>query len=91
MSHIRVKTKYNVEGSYGTIEERVLYSHHNNSCDVVTYYDENGKVLFCVEDTTQNNLLDAINRLYVPQKLTGNELYEGIEYMDLQDCEKCNI
>lgn len=71
MSHVRVKTKYNVEGAYGSIEERTLYADHNNSCDIVTFYDQDGNWLLSVEDTMDNNLLDAINRLYMPFVGTG--------------------
>lgn len=82
MSHIRVKTKYQTEGAYGSIEERVLYADHNNSCDIVTFYDQDGNWLLSVEDTMDNNLLDAINRLYAPYKGTGTDykLSKDIEY-----------
>ena len=42
MSHVRVKTEYQVEGAYGSTEKKILYAHHNNSCDVVTFFDEDG-------------------------------------------------
>ena len=88
MSHLRVKTKHEVQGPYGSTELRVLYAHHNNSSDVVQFFDHNGKFLFSVDDTTKNNLFDAINRLYTPQRRDG-ELNEGIEYMDSVDNIKC--
>lgn len=65
MSHTKVKTEYDVEGPYGSIEKQVLYADHNNSSDYVTFYDGCGNWLFCVEDTRDNNMLDAINRLYL--------------------------
>jgi hypothetical protein len=66
MSRIRVKTKYNTEGIYGSTEEKILYADHNNSSDYVTYYDEDDEIIMIVPDTIDNNLLDAINRLYMP-------------------------
>ena len=65
MSHIRVKTEYDVEEPYGSTEKQVLYCDHNNSSDYVTFYDQNGGWLFCVEDTRDNNMLAAINCLYL--------------------------
>jgi len=91
MSHIRVKTTYNVEGSYGSVEKRILYADHNNSCDVVNYYTENGEFLFSVEDTMDNNLLDAINRLFAPNKSNSRELSLDVEYMNVEDYNKCKI
>ena len=44
MSHIRVKTKYYTMGAYGSVDEKVLYADLDNSCDIITYYDENGNV-----------------------------------------------
>ena len=52
MSHLRLKTKYYVEGTYGTTEERILYAHHNLTSDYVTYYDEDGDYLFTVPDSS---------------------------------------
>lgn len=85
MSHIRVKTKYLVEGSYGAREERTLYAHHNLSCDIVTFYDEDGTYMFHVEDTEKNNLYDAIKRLWAPEGV------EGVEYMTPEESKKCSI
>jgi hypothetical protein len=83
MSHIRVKTEYQVQGAYGSTEKRTLYAHHNNSCDVVTFFDEDGTYLFSVEDTMDNNLMDAINRLYA--------LDDNVQYMDADDRSKCGL
>jgi len=90
MSHIRVKTKYQVQGAYGSTEKRTLYAHHNNSCDVVTFFDEDGTYLFSVEDTIDNNLMDAINRLYAPHK-NSSELDDNVQYMDADDRSKCGL
>ena len=87
MSHYRVKTKYNEEGAYGSVDEKVLYAHHNLSCDYVTFFDENGNVIMTVPDTMDNNILDAINRLYMPFK-KDNILDEGIEFMNADDKAK---
>ncbi len=87
MSHIRVKTKYNVEGAYGSVEEKVLYADHNNSCDVIGFYDEKGEPILFVEDTMDNNLLDAINRLYMPYT-KEDKLDEGVEYYTFRPNEE---
>jgi hypothetical protein len=92
MSHYRLKTKYNVEGSWGTTEEKILYAWHNLSCDYVTFYDEDGEFIMTVPDTMDNNLLDAINKLYMPFANRGNNIIaKGVEYMDGEDCKKCGI
>lgn len=90
MSHLRVKTEYQVSGIYGSTETRTLYAHHNNSCDVVTFFDEDGMDIFSVEDTMNNNLMDAIYRLYAPRKNNG-ELKDNVQYMDVDDMSKCHI
>lgn len=81
MSHIRVKTEYQVEGPFGSTEKRILYSDHNNSTDVVNFYDENGNYIFSVQDCVENNFLDAVNRLYNPFK-PNCELDDNVQYMD---------
>ncbi len=93
MSHVRLKTTYNEEGSYGSVDQYVLYAHHNNSSDYVTFYDEKGNVILVVPDTLDNNLLDAINRLYAPNKegLHHNGLIDKVEYMDKNDREICGL
>lgn len=91
MSSVRVKTEYHIQGAYGSTEKRTLYARHNNSCDVVTFYDEDGAYLFSVEDTMDNNLMDAINRLYTPHKNTSGELAEGVQFMDADDRAKCGL
>lgn len=87
MSHIRYKTKYNVEVEYGKIEERIVYVDYNNSIDIATFYDEDGEKLFVVQDTVDNNLIDAIIRLYEQNPLTNN----SVEYMTKDDLEKCKL
>ena len=84
MSHLRVKTTYEVEGAYGSTETRELYCHHNHSCDCVTFHGKNGEVesmAFCDWSTNNNDLWDAMNRLWLPfKKDWGGELKEGVEY-----------
>tara|TARA_R110000868_G_scaffold193686_1_gene438872 strand:+ start:203 stop:472 length:270 start_codon:yes stop_codon:yes gene_type:complete len=80
MSHHRVKTTYNESGSYGSIEKRTIYADHNNSCDIVSFYDEQGDYIFSVEDTVENNLVDAINKLMYPFESGSRELSKNIEY-----------
>jgi uncharacterized protein YrzB (UPF0473 family) len=91
MSHVRVKTEYQIQGAYGSTEKRILYAHHNNSCDIVTFFDEDGTYLFSVEDTMDNNLMDAINILYAPHKNTSGELNENVQFMDADDMSKCGL
>lgn len=91
MSHVRVKTEYQVEGVYGSTEKKTLYAHHNNSCDVVTFFAEDGTYLFSVEDTINNNLMDAINRLYAPYKNAAGELNNDVQFMDVDDMSKCDL
>ena len=88
MSHYRLKTKYNTEGSYGSIDEYTVYAHHNLSCDYVTFYDSDGTFIMTIPDTIDNNLLDAINRLYSPFENKGQDLAEGIELMNEEDRKK---
>ena len=90
MSHYRLKTKYNTEGAYGSTEENEVFAHHNLSCDYVTFYDENGDFIMTVPDTMDNNLLDAINRVYAPFN-KDNKFVEGVETMSKQDREKCKM
>jgi len=85
MSHLRVKTKYNTEGSFGSTEEKTLYAHHNLSSDYVTFYDDDGDVIMVVPDTIDNNVLDAINRLYDPYEGNGRKLKQDINQMSSEE------
>lgn len=92
MSHYKLKTKFNTEAEYGLIKEEVVYAHHNLSTDYVSFYDEHGRFIMTIPDTIDNNLLDAINRLYKPFKDNHNDLYlDGVEPMSHEDRIKCNI
>ena len=90
MSSFTVKTKYYTEGGYGSEDENYLYATHNNSCDIVTFYDEKGDWLFSVPDTMNNNILDAINKLYSPRTLDG-KYKEDIERVDYEEKNKLGI
>lgn len=87
MSKYRVKTEYLTIGAYGSSEKHTLYATHNNSCDIITFYEEDGSILFCVENTEKNNLFDAIQRLYAPFNKNG-ELIENVEYYSNIDNER---
>lgn len=90
MSTYTYKTEYNLEGPFGDIETKTLYVKHYNGCDVVSYYDENGEYLFSVSDTVDNNMFDAIERLYYP--LTKySQLKEGIYLVDANERQKLKI
>lgn len=83
MSHTRVKTTYNVEGSYASTETVELYCHHNHSCDITTFYDKDGTVTaMCFQSwDSGKDLWDAMNRLWFPFKdKWGGELKDGVEY-----------
>lgn len=92
MSHYRVKTKYLVEGAYGSRDERTLYAHLNLSCDITSFYDEDGTFICAIEDTEENNLFDAMKRLYSPHKgWPDNNLVDGVEYMTPEESAKCGF
>lgn len=85
MSHTKVKTTYQVEGPYGSSEERVLYCHHNHTCDYMTFYDSDGQVqeMFFQEWSEGNDLWDAMIRLWSPfDGDWGQKLREGVEYYE---------
>ena len=86
MSSYKVKTTYNEEGPYGETITKTLYALHNNTADVVSYYDEDGDFIFAVPDTVTNNILDAINKLYVPRP--NGTLNEDIEYLSNEELNK---
>lgn len=89
MSGFVVKTTYKTEGAYGSTEDNILYAKHNNSSDYVTFYDEDGDYMFTVPDTIDNNLFDAIKRLYSP--ISKNELIENVEYVKLDEYKPLGI
>lgn len=83
MSHIKVKTTYSEQGSYGSTETRTLYCDHNVSTDITTFYEEDGSIaLMCFSQwDSGNDLFDAMLRLWSPFKdKDGNELKDGVEY-----------
>lgn len=91
MSGYIVKTTYNVEGTYGQTEVKTLYCKHYNGCDQVCYYDEQGGCLFCVDDTLDNNMFDAIIKLYSPQKQHSAELEAGISYVNNEERKELGL
>ena len=64
MSHTRLKTTYKESGIWGSVVEKTVYADYNNSCDIVTFYDDDGNVIFSIEDTLAGNLLEAIMKIY---------------------------
>lgn len=80
MSHFRAKTQYNCEGSHGATVIKTLYVDHNLSSDYVTFYDELGRHIMTIPDTIENNLLDAINRLYNPSLTNVNSELDNEDY-----------
>ena len=88
MGSERKKIKYYEEGPYGTLTERTLYARMNHTCDVTTFYDEDGEYIFSYGDTIDNNLFDAMIELSCP--IYGKRQHE-IENMNEEDRKKCNI
>lgn len=84
MSHTKVKTKYTVEGSYGSIEYKTLYCHHNHSSDITTFFEEDGSIAsMCFSEAeTGNEKWDAMNRLWYPYKgeWGRSDLKDGVEH-----------
>lgn len=84
MSKTRVKTKYSTEGPYGSTETQELYCIHNHSNDYTIFYNENGQIQDMVfgEWETNNDLWDAMNRLWYPFKgeWGKSELKDGVEF-----------
>lgn len=79
MSHSIFKTQYFESGNYGSVIEKTVYADYDNSCDIVTFYDNDGDTLLTVEDTLDNNILQAMFRIFHADdkyvtKITKNEL-----------------
>ncbi len=91
MSHYRFKTTYQTQGSFGSTETHILYANHNECADIITFYYEDGEILFTVEDTMQNNLFEAIERLYMPFRGEESKLDPMVEQMNDEDRKKCGI
>ncbi len=65
MSHHRIKTTYKeIVDPWGTVEEKTVYADFNNSCDIVSFYDNSGNHILSVDDTLNNNLFEAMIKLY---------------------------
>lgn len=79
MSHHRIKTKYQEDTGYN-FEERTLYMDINNSCDIVTISNDDGRVIWCYSEGS-NNFEDAIIRLINHIK----EPSDKVEYWDQED------
>lgn len=83
MSHLRVKTTYVEPGAWGSSETKTLYCHHNLSCDVVVFYNEDGNVASMAFEEWERgkDLWDAMNKLWFPfEDEWGGKLKEGVEY-----------
>ena len=88
MSHYRIKTEYNEPDAYGNPVKKILYAHHNISSDCVTIYDNDGRIILSVDDDTMdNNLFDALQRLIAPFQ-HNSEFINGVESMTQEDRSK---
>jgi hypothetical protein len=85
MSHYYLKTEYQEEEFYSggmDYAKHKLYAWHNNGCDIVSIRDENGDTILSFNDTVDNNILSAINRLvWAWDDARTNKLTEGVDHM----------
>lgn len=94
MSHNRIKTTYNEDGPFGSVEKKTLYCHQNLSCDYTTFYDEHGAFILSFPDTMDNNIFEAMKKLaggIYNDFRESNDLADGIEYMSLDEQKKCGL
>jgi len=54
------KIKYCEEGAYASTVERTLICQRNNTCDITTFYDDKGNILFSFDDTLNDNLFEKM-------------------------------
>ncbi len=64
MSHRRHKIEYIELGAYGSEDKYTLYCDENLSCDITTFYDQDGAVIFSFGDTDHPNIMDAMIAIY---------------------------
>lgn len=78
MSSIYQKIKYRESGEYGSIIEKILYVHQNNSSDITTFYNENGDFLLSFEDTLGDNIFEKMVEVIKNWKENNN--IENVKY-----------
>lgn len=83
MSQCWEKIEYNVEGAYGSTETHILFCKHNNICDVVTFYYDDGTPIFSFGDTMEGNLFDKMVELINNWKDNSNIENMGIDEQKL--------
>lgn len=83
MGQTRLKTTYNEISLYGATEQKTIYLRYNSSCDIVTILDENGCNVFSFDDTMDNNMFDAIQKLL--QSYCNNDLLPDVFCIDESD------
>ena len=80
MSHVFKKIAYEQEGVWGSTESGTLYCHENNSCDIVSIYNEKGQHILSYSDTMDKNLL---NQLFL---LVHSDIGEnGVEWIPSEE------
>ncbi len=84
MSHKYRKTTYIEEGAYASEDIKNLYMHQNNSCDVITIYDEDYNVIISFTDTTKRTFIQAFEEL-ISDDPEENKL---VEYWTYEEREK---
>jgi len=85
MSHSRYKTKYFEEGAYGETIENTLYVDYNNSCDIVSFYNENFDLILTVQDTVNNNLMEAMIKIW---NHNDENPHQDVEHWTIEDQQK---
>lgn len=77
MAIYRLKTKYNEAVDFlGTTEEKNLYAEIHTGTNIISVYDHDGRQVFIIDDTLENNFHDALFRLMVDpenKKVTHTE------------------
>jgi hypothetical protein len=86
MSHLYTKIQYCQEGSFGSFDEHTLYCHHNDCCDIVTFYRENGEPIFSFEDTLAGNIFDKMVEIIHDWNPEKNQ---NVKLQTIEEMNKC--
>lgn len=84
MSHSYKKIQYQTEAEWGTTETHTLYAHSNDTCDIVSIYDDEGGLLLCYSENIGAgiNMGQALIKLLTKwdsqESMTKEEILEKI-------------
>jgi hypothetical protein len=85
MGRTLLKTTYTeTVDLYGTQQTRTLFYCYNRTVDIVSIFDDTGKLLFDYEDIGKNKFIDALIKL-----IEGDENTPGVEFMSEEDKKIC--